>query len=63
MLSANYCSNRKMLKFDNEITKSKMLKRMTMNCSCEYFTHNNKFHVILKNNILIKISVLNLLHY
>ena len=48
--AANCCSIRKMFKFDREITKAKMLQCMIMNCSHP-----------LKNNILIKISVLHML--
>ena len=38
-----------MLKFDKEITKAKMLKYMIMNCSCEFWPHNNKFYILLTN--------------
>ena len=33
ILTATYCSNRKMLKFDKEIIKTKMLKYVMKNCS------------------------------
>ena len=36
ILTANYFSNRKMLKFDKEITKAKMLKYINMNCTCKF---------------------------
>ena len=38
ILASYYFSNRKMLKFDKEITKVQMLKYIILNCSCEYFT-------------------------
>ena len=52
-----------MLKFYKEITNAKMLKCLIMNCSYEFLT--TKYYILcpLKNNTLIKISVLNLLHY
>ena len=46
--TADYCSNGKILKLDKEITKAKMLKYVIMNCSCEFFTHNNTFYAILR---------------
>ena len=38
ILAFNYCSNRKMLKFDKEITETKMLNYLMMNYSCEFLT-------------------------
>ena len=32
----DYFPNRKMLKFDKEITKAKMLQHILMDCSCEF---------------------------
>ena len=39
-----------------------MLKYVIINCSCEFWPHKNKIWTHLKNNTLIKILVLNLLH-
>ena len=36
ILAFNYCSNRKMLKFNKEITEAKMLNYLMMNYSCEF---------------------------
>ena len=48
-----------MLKFDKEITKVKVLKYMFMN----FWQHFNKFYILLKNDTLIKLQVLNMLHF
>ena len=47
VLASNYFSNRKMLKYDKEIAKAKILKYVIMNFPYAFLPQNNKVYVLL----------------